>query len=293
MNRVRLALVVAITGGLMVAFGTVADAGSRKFTYDYRDPAPAPYLQGARHPIKCGGGRFPHPIAGGFSFSIYYGNPEQPSEQVPAAIQPVGNRKWSLHEFNYDSSGSGGPRVEVVCAKRDPEFDLRTNSVLIPPGQAASVKTRCKPSGQAVSAGWKIDGYNPSGGAEILVNESRRIGERRWRVSGANIGAAPGTLSVKLNCSKRVPKLHELSRTSEIISDEQRFSTFRCGRGKVGYSAGFVAPVNAAAGTGAYAYGLIPMISANGWSVAMAPYGGIESTEITAYTYCGADDIER
>lgn len=291
MSRMR----VVMAGLGMTAFLTLSAATSAaalpKFQPDFRDPRGAPYGQDATHTIKCGN-PYPYPISGGFSFGHYYGNPEQP-RQVPAANRPVGQRKWRLHEFNYDKGGFDLPRVYVLCAEANPDFELRTKGVPVLPGQAASATARCKPSRQAVSAGWQVSGFNPMGGAEVLINESRRIGDHRWRVSGVNIGAGPGILNVLLNCSKRVPELREVSRLGHATSENATFIELKCRRGKIAYTSGFQAPVNAAAGTGAYSYGLFPTRYGRAWGISMAPFGGPTEVDYTAFAYCGSDRIKR
>lgn len=116
-----------------------------------------------------------------------------------------------MRTFNYDPSvGGSSPRLGSMCAKRDPEFRVRHRTVNVAPGATTGVVAKCGRKEDVVSAGWLIGNYAPVGGSEILVAESRRLDERRWRATGVNLGHADGPLELVINCSKRTPPLREL-----------------------------------------------------------------------------------
>jgi hypothetical protein len=133
-------------------------------------------------------------VSGGFELPL--------SEAIVIASKRTGTRGWTLEVV-----GAPGTEVTVFayCDKREPGLKTKTASVVPPDTQdeATPVVARCKRKQQLRSGGF--EGEYPGGMTSGQVEGSRRVGKRRWEVTGIGLGPDRG-LTAYAYCDKKERK---------------------------------------------------------------------------------------
>jgi hypothetical protein len=113
--------------------------------------------------------------------------------------------------------------------------------VAVPQASAGTVTAVCPHGSKAVSGGFATPGFSATGGSQVIVATSRRVGQRRWRVVGFNASSDPGTgtLVGYAYCERGAPRLETRSVTQQVSPTQILSFDTACPAGARAISGGF------------------------------------------------------
>jgi hypothetical protein len=155
------------------------------------------------------------------------------------------------------------------------------------PSSVATATAKCRKGSEAVAGGGGSGDQDFAvGGKEVLLVESRRVGKRKWTVTGANYGSLTGELVAFAYCDKSEPGLKTKSKTATLAGyPDVGGATAKCKKGSEAVSGGFASP-DFAPYTGAV---IVPLASNRAgkrkWS-ATGENDGSAGGDFVAYAYC-------
>jgi hypothetical protein len=158
------------------------------------------------------------------------------------------------------------------------------NATLTAAGQTVTLTPKC-PHGQRATGGGFLS--PPPGGTLAIVYESRKIGQRRWRVSTEE-GGGPGVLPVTafVYCSAGAPRTKEKS-TAVAVPNVPAFASAAasCGNAGKAQAGGFSSSVPV---PGFAFAGIIDSfrVSKKTWRTRAFNTGGVPEPTLTSYAYC-------
>jgi hypothetical protein len=121
-------------------------------------------------------------------------------------------------------------------------------------GQTVTLTPKC-PSGQHATGG----GFRSSHGADLMgpepflvVTESRKVGQRRWRVSGEQAGNGTLTVTAFAYCDANGPRTTAKSTTVAAPPGTITTADARCGSGEKAQAGGFSSSLDTATGSATF-----------------------------------------
>jgi hypothetical protein len=230
-------------------------------------------------------------VSGGFAI------PDFDPNYIGGAIWTIdshreGKRGWTSSGHNY--SGGGGPGhldVFAYCDKSEPGLKVKSASVDVPATglntPIASATARCKKGSEAVSGGGgSADEDFSDGGKEVLLVESRRVGKRKWTVTGANYGTLTGELVAFAYCDKSEPGLKTKSKTATLAGyPDIGGATAKCKKGNEAVSGGFSGDFDPTYSGAVIAPVASKRAGKRKWS-AIGENDGPAGGDFVAYAYC-------
>jgi hypothetical protein len=118
-------------------------------------------------------------IAGGFDapgFAVDSGG----AQVLTLAHARSAKREWTAGANNF-GEGSGDLVSHAYCTDSAPKLKAKSKTVGVPPESAGSATARCRKRGEAISGGFATENFE-----DVFPFESRRLGKRKWKVSGYN-----------------------------------------------------------------------------------------------------------
>jgi hypothetical protein len=280
-SRRGFAIVTCILGTVTLAIGIGVASGAKLKTKSKSATAAAG--GGVAAPTaKCKRGT--KAVSGGFEsgFALTKANVIFPFES-----RGLG-RSWTTAGVN---GGTAAGTLTSFAYCRDARLKDKSKSIDIAgavPGEIepGTVKAKCPKGTKAFSGGFQGEFSGLSLPASfVIAYASRKLGKRRWSVSGAGIGDVPAELTAHVKCGKG-PALATRQATDEvgngIIADTEEIVA-RCKRSQRVVSGGFASSVPLGAAGLFYAS---RKQGKRNWLVEVEAGPSLEDVDVTAYAYC-------
>lgn len=196
----------------------------------------------ARFEVLCPGRSYP--LGGGM---ISHQLPDPDGEGIyPHSYERLGaQRGFHISAVLFDASqGSTTTRratIQVICGRGlVPASPSPHKTVFIGSGQTRSATARCPKGQQLVTGGFQRSNFGFEGGGNY-VTESRAVGSRAWRVTGASFPEGGGELTAIAYCVKhRRPFLTEVSASTPVAPGQSATATTpQCPAGRRMTTTGF------------------------------------------------------
>jgi hypothetical protein len=184
---------------------------------------------------ECGPGS--EAVAGGFASPGF--DPTFDTRTVIIfASKRGGERKWTAQGFNFGLTG-GKFKSYAYCDTSEPNLRVESKTMTVGPFDTGSATAKCPRGSEAVSGGWTSRGVGQSDDGQY-ASESRRKGDRKWKVSAFNQDNADARPLVTFAyCDNHGPNLKAKSDSVNIPPGEKRSAKANCGGGDKAYSGGF------------------------------------------------------
>jgi hypothetical protein len=174
----------------------------------------------ARFEVLCP--RRTHPLGGGM---ISHQPPDPDGEAIyPHSYERLGaQRGFHISAVLFDATQSSTTArqatVQVICGRGLVTATPSPHkTVFIRSGQTGSATARCPKRQQLVTGGFQRSNFGFEGGGNY-VTESRAVGTRAWRVTGASFPEGGGELTAIAYCVKhRRPFLTEVSASTSVAA---------------------------------------------------------------------------
>jgi hypothetical protein len=144
----------------------------------------------------------------------------------------VGDRKWKTKSFNFN-----GPdhtlKSFAYCDTSQPNLRAESKRETVNANSNGSATASCPRGSEAISGGWATKGDSLQ-----LAYESRRKGERKWKVSAFNFSDT-GPLVAYAYCDNHGPGLRAKSETVNVPSGGLGSAKANCNHGEKAYSGGY------------------------------------------------------
>jgi hypothetical protein len=181
----------------------------------------------ARFEVLCPGRT--QPLGGGM---ISHELPDPDGEGIyPHSYERLGaQRGFHISAVLFDATQSSTrtrlATVQVICGRGlVPATPSPHKTVFIRSSQIGSATARCPKGQQLVTGGFQRSNFGFEGGGNY-VTESRAVGTRAWRVSGASFPEGGGELTAIAYCVKhRRPFLTEVSASTAIAAGQSATAT--------------------------------------------------------------------
>jgi len=157
-------------------------------------------------------------------------------------------------------------KARVGVADNDPRLFVKPTDVTCPQG------TRVTGGGFRTPV--------PTNAGSIRIDESRKIGQRTWRISATRDGAGPTRYTAYAYCSATAPATTAFAKVEKFASNAT--STARCGSG-VALSGGLRYSVFP--GSDLLFWRSAP-VARKGWRSALMNLGGDGGADLTSFAYC-------
>jgi hypothetical protein len=223
------------------------------------------------------------PISGGFLDKAF--NPGPGSRVHFYSSRKLG-RKWATAGWNY--GGGNATLSSYAYCDKGTRVKARSAEADIPSSGLGTAVASCKRRERVISGGFddpSFDMTQPPDGSRVLAFASRKVGGRKWEVSGYNNASGSGTLTAYAYCAKGT-RVKERSNSIEIdpaIDTDQVAAS--CTRRERALSGGFDAELDPTL-PGPY---ILPYgsrkLGRRGWEVS-GYSDGTEAGTVTAYVYC-------
>ena len=174
-----------------------------------------------------------------------------------------------------------GIAITATAGIADADLATKSNSTTIDAAGSGSATAKCRRGSEAVSAGFHNPDFATANGPQIFPFSSKRLGDRRWKGSAADIGGDSGEFIVYAYCDRHEPGLKRESDGVTVAQNSTGSATARCNPGSEAVSGGF-ARSNAAI----YPYSS-KRKGARNWKVSAYSYAG--SGTLTVFAYCDND----
>jgi hypothetical protein len=147
-------------------------------------------------------------------------------------------------------------------------------------GSKTTLNPKCS-KGQRASGGGFL--ASPPGASYVTVEESRKVGQRTWRVSASMAGSGPLSVTAFAYCSANAPRTKEKSKTSVIPLTGNHISTLdaACGGAGKAMAGGF----SILSTSTSYAE-MVDSFRADKKTWRIRAVGQIGSPTPTSYVYC-------
>jgi hypothetical protein len=222
------------------------------------------------------------PISGGFLDAAF--NPGPGSRLSPYSSQKLG-RKWEAAGWNY--GGGDATLVGYAYCDKETRVKARSKTVDVDGFEVATAAAKCKRGERVISGGFDdptFDTAQPPDGSRVLTYVSRKLGGRKWEVSGYNNASGPGTLTAYVYCAKGT-RVKERSSSIEVAGDTDQVVA-SCKRRERAVSGGFATELDPVLpGPYTLPYGS-RKVGRRGWEVSGYSDSAVAGT-VTAYVYCG------
>jgi hypothetical protein len=231
---------------------------------------------------KCSKGT--RAVSGGFDAPGFTADPPDGSYVEAFATLRSTKRKWSSTAGNFFNAADPGTLLDFAyCSHKLPRLRARSSSsTTVPNGGLESLTVRCPRGGEAVWGGFKAPG---SGFNQVAVFESRRLGKRRWRVTGQGTSLSESRLKAFAYCAK-----HKLGLTEKVATTRSAQDTVilarkaRCKKGEVAVSGGFASTLDEDVYVQVFRS---RRAGKRGWKAAAGSYPSSGTlTEWDVYAYC-------
>jgi hypothetical protein len=226
---------------------------------------------------KCSRGS--EAVAGGFTAPGF--DPTfQDRAPLPFTSKRAGDRKWKTQGHNF---GDNPAKLKSIayCDTKEPNLRVESKTESVPAFTTGSATARCPQGSEAVSGGWASK--NVVEDDEQFAYESRRKGDRKWKVSAFNqdiTNAQP--LVAYVYCNNDGPNLKAKSDKVNVPEGEKRTAKANCKHGEKAYSGGFKGQVNTDA-SGPFAF--TSKRAGNDWQ-GKAAGNGNGTHRFKVYAYC-------
>jgi hypothetical protein len=237
----------------------------------------------ARFEVLCpgrtsplGGGMISHQLPDPDGEGIYPHSYERLGAQRGFHISAV------LFDASQTSTTTRRATVQVICGRGlVPATPSPHKTVFIRSGQTRSATARCPKGQQLVTGGFQRTNFGFEGGGNY-VTESRAVGTRAWRVTGASFPEGGGELTAIAYCVKhRRPFLTEVSASTPVAASQSATATTpQCPAGRRLTTTGF--SMNGS--RNAFFVGSSLNGDGSSSSTAFGHFGPAQS--LTAYGYC-------
>jgi hypothetical protein len=145
-------------------------------------------------------------VSGGFDSPDF-----DPTDSFLAGIVAHESRRtkpgsWTVSALNNASSGTDERTLEVhAYCRGGTRIKTSTRTAEVAPyPDVATATAKCKRGQRAIAGGFDNPEFDPLGlGPFMRIHESRKIGGRKWTVSGFNLGLGAGTLEAYVHCEKK------------------------------------------------------------------------------------------
>jgi hypothetical protein len=197
---------------------------------------------------------------------------------IVSALKPT-SAAWEADATNL--SANPGKLTSTAYCGREPRLQRVVGQTAVPAFAQGSVTATC-PTGTSV----RLGGFSASmaatnSGPQVIVDAFKRVSTRRWQVSAANGGGAPGSLTAIAECGKG-GRLSTVARRTKVTSSGSSVSA-RCPAGLHVVMGGFLdAPISAA---GPFINGLAAASGGRAWKA--SAFSPNSTGHLTAIAYCG------
>ena len=156
----------------------------------------------------------------------------------------------------------------------------------VDPNGKSSAVAKCPRGSETVSGGFHAEFSAAYSAPAVDVFTSKRVGDRRWKATGGNDGAMPGTLTAFAYCDGHEPGLKERSKSKDIASGDVGSAVAKCPRGSEAVSGGYLGEFNPSMpGNGSDLAFMSKRVGDRRWRVAAQNLGSGLGT-LTAFAYC-------
>ena len=225
-------------------------------------------------------------VSGGFA-NPQFSTSGSTSEIFPFQSQRGSARAWKGSAFNEESE-SGRFIVFGYCDPHQPGLVARSKERGIDSSEVVSVTAKCPRGSEAVAGGFSnpdFDNFQSASSADAFPSASKRVGERRWKVTAYNQGSGPGTIVSVVYCDTAEPGLTTRTKDVSIADNELGSATAKCPKGRKAVSGGFeghAVDVTSIGALGAFPY-VSKRLPSRGWKTSAEGSG--DST-LTSFAYC-------
>ena len=223
-------------------------------------------------------------VSGGFDAPGFAADPPDGSYVEAFATLRSTRRRWTSTAGNFLSAADRGTLLDFAyCSDKLPRLRTKSSSsTTVPNGGLESLTVRCPKGGEAVSGGFKAPG---SGFNQVAVFESRRLGKRKWVVTGSGTSTSESRLKAFAYCAKHKLGLTEKVATTSSAQDSVILAQkARCKEGEVAVSGGFASTLDEDVYVQVFRS---RRAGKRGWKAAAGSYpSGGTLTEWDVYAYC-------
>jgi hypothetical protein len=233
----RFAVSVLIAAG---AFAATASIATARLETQSRSTTIAADTNGAAT-TRCPRGS--EAVSGGFAAPGF--DPEFNGRSIlPFVSKRNTDRKWKTKGYNFADTQSGTLISYAYCDTREPGLSFRFKTKTLPAFDPGSVTARCPRGSEAVSGGFASPDAQPNGDVMFSFT-SKRVGERRWKVSAYNNDPTnPQRLTAFAYCNEHEPGLRTESDDVSVPLGQKRSETAECRHGREAYSGGYKGSVD-------------------------------------------------
>lgn len=222
-------------------------------------------------------------VSGGFNLRGV--DAKGPSFPFSAGTFRGARRSWTSRAENSSSSPTPATLVSFAYCSRDlPPLTVEaTSSDTVPYDTAEVLRARCPRGSEVVSGGFKAPG---SGGNQVAIFESRRVGKRTWRVTASGTSKSETRAVALAYCANR-----DLGLDTRSASDSSNQDTTdvvakaRCREGQQAVSGGFELEGDLSGSAYVTVFRSF-RAGGRGWKAVAANYSGTEPITWNAYAYC-------
>jgi hypothetical protein len=224
-------------------------------------------------------------VSGGFKAPGFNNTPSH-ALNLPFASRRKGDGGWKAQAHNF-SAMSDGPFVAFAyCAKHAPRLHVASKSTTVLALSNGSVTAKCPGGTEAVSGGFAA----PKGGtkgATLFPYESKRVGDRKWRVSAvSNDAAASHKLTASAECDKRKPGLATRSKQDTVDGGKIVSRDVVCRHDKQPVSGGFSSTLDTSTGEVVAFPFTSRRSSSTSWETSFVGNGSTGTSTVTTFAYC-------
>ena len=276
MSARKFAIGVLIAAGLVVVVGGIATARVKTETKSTTIAAGSKGKASAKCP------RGSEAISGGFAAPGFDVGPGGGPRLFHFASKRGGDRKWKTQSFNFGTLGSGKLKSIAYCDTSEPNLRVETKTKDVEAQSNGSATARCPRGSEAISGGWTSKSVQDDDGQ--FAWESRRKGDRKWKVTAFNNDNTSAPLKAYAYCDRDGPNLKAKSDKVNVPDDQKRSAKANCGHGDKAYSGGYKGEVDAAA-NGSFAIGS-KRTGGGDWKGQAAFNGSGGPAQFKVYAYC-------
>jgi hypothetical protein len=153
-----------------------------------------------------------------------------------------GDRKWKTRSHNFGGE-SGKLKSIAYCDTSEPNLKVETKTKAVDAQSNGSATAKCPSGSEAISGGWAPKGPIADD-EELFAWESRRKGDRKWKVSAFNNANTSAPLAAYAYCDEHGPNLKAKSDKVNVAEAQKRSAKANCKHGEKAYSGGYKGKVD-------------------------------------------------
>jgi hypothetical protein len=224
-------------------------------------------------------------VSGGFSAPGFDNTPSH-GLNLPFASRRKGDGGWKAQAHNFSAMAKGPFVSFAYCAKHPPRIHVASKSTTILAASNGSVAAKCPGGSEAVSGGFAA----PRGGTKgstLFPYESRRVGDRKWKVSAiSNDAANPHELTAFAQCDGSKPGLATRSKQDTVDGGKTVSRDVVCRHNKQPVSGGFSSTLDTSTAEVVAFPFTSRRSSSSSWRASFVGNGSSGTSTVTTFAYC-------